>query len=444
MKKPARSGTDVSLDAVLNSIGDAYYVLDRNWRLVLLNDAAVAFFRQPRSEMVGRTFEEIFPNAYEISPFIPLLEGAMTRGESGRMTGPSGVRSDRIIELRAAPLGGGSIGVALSDITERVRAEQAIMEYRERLELAVGAHQIGIFDWDVPNARVIWSPELETIFGLEPGTFEGTPETFQSRVLPEDFARATAQTEADMARGLDLIKYDFRIRRADRAIRWIEGAARIMFDANRTPVRIVGTNVDVTDRKDAELHQQLLINELNHRVKNTLAIVQAIAWQSFRSGGMTRGARESFEGRIAALAAAHDVLNRQNWVGGSISQIVAVAVAPHDPGDGRVCISGPQVQLEPKMAVALALAMHELATNAVKYGALSGLDGRVEIRWTVEGGALSLVWRETGGPAPPSEIRLGFGGRLLKQGLAEELDGTVQLDFRPEGLVCTVEARLAA
>jgi len=193
----------------------------------------------------------------------------------------------------------------------------------------------------------------------------------------------------------------------------------------------------------AEQHQALLINELNHRVKNTLAIVQAIAWQSFRSGGMSKPAREAFEGRLAALAAAHDVLTRQNWEAGSIAQIVTEAVAPQDPGDGRMTLSGPLVDLEPKTAVALALAVHELATNAVKYGALSSPEGRVEVRWTAERGLLRLSWRETGGPPVKGPIQRGFGARLLEQGLAEELGGAVRLEFLPEGVLCSVEAHLA-
>jgi two-component sensor histidine kinase len=205
---------------------------------------------------------------------------------------------------------------------------------------------------------------------------------------------------------------------------------------------MVGTNVDVTERKVAEEHQRLLINELNHRVKNTLAIVQGIAWQSFRGPGVQAGAREAFEGRLAALAAAHDVLTRQNWEAGSILEIVAEATAPHHAADGRLTAEGPAVDLEPKTAVALALAMHELATNAVKHGALSTPAGRVEVRWSVHGGLLRLSWRESGGPLVPPRRGRGFGVRLLEQGLAAELGGEVTLEFRPEGLVCRVEAPL--
>jgi PAS domain S-box-containing protein len=564
--------TDARLAAVLNSIGDVYYVVDRNYRLTMFNDAALAFFGHPREEVEGAVLWELFPQFVD-SEFSKLVRRAMEEGVPGRITARSRIRPDRVVDFRTAALGDGAVGVSLVDVTERVSAEQAMQESRERLDLAVGAHSIGIFDWHLPSGRILWSPKLEEIYGLDPRTFEGTAEAFQSRVLPEDFHRAQAETEAALAVGQDLIHFDFRIRRADGAVRWIEGAARVVYGADGAPerfvgtnvdvterveaqeairlgrerldlavgahaigifdwdlgsgdttwtgemeeifglergtfeghtehfrrrvlpedlpridaetaaaiaagpdrlfyafriirddgavrwiegasrlirdaegraVRIVGTNVDVTERKLAEEHQRLLVNELNHRVKNTLAIVQAIAWQSFRTGGMALSARESFEGRIAALAAAHDVLTQANWAEGSIAQMVAGAVAPHDPGDGRVTARGPDVNLEPKTAVALAMAMHELATNAVKHGALSMPTGRVDVSWSAEAKRLRLTWRESGGPPLEGPVQRGFGARLLERGLAEELHGDVCLEFLPTGVLCTVDAPLDA
>jgi PAS domain S-box-containing protein len=563
---------DARLAAVVNSIDDAYYVLDRDWRFVLLNDAAEAFLGAPRDQILGQTIWDFYLTGKQ-SRFAPLLERAMAEGLPGRLTGPSQLWPGRFVDFRVKPLGADGLGVSIVDVTARTLAEQAMQESRERLDLAVAAHRIGIFDWHVPSDRVVWSPELEAIFGLEPGAFEGTPEAFQSRVLAEDFARAQADTEAALRDGRDLIPFNFRIRRPDGAIRWIEGVSRVVYGADKTPKRIVGTNfdvterflaeqaihasrerldlavgahnigifdldvasgrvlwnqelevifglppggfeghfddfrrralaedldelqaktdaalaehrdvvdyayrilrpdgetrwlegrarvvygcdggpervvgtiMDVTERKAAEQHQRLLVNELNHRVKNTLAIVQAITWQSFRSGGMTLRAREAFEGRLAALAAAHDVITRQNWEAGSIDRIIQGAVAPHDPGDGRLTVGGPPVALEPKSAVALALAMHELATNAVKYGALSTPDGRVDVRWTADRGFLRLTWCESGGPPVVGPIERGFGARLLERGLAEDLHGEVRLEFRPTGVHCAVEAQLAA
>ncbi|RAK65540.1 sensor histidine kinase [Phenylobacterium kunshanense] len=434
---------DSRLAAVVAGIGDVYYVLDRDWRVALLNDeAAETYFERPASEVLGRSLWDLFPGA-ERSPFTVVLRRGMDDRVAGRLTRPSENRPGHYQEYRVAPLGDEGLGVCVIDVTERVLAEQATREARERLGLAVGAHAIGIFDWDIPSGAATWTGEMEDIFGLARGTFEGHTSHFRRRVLPEDLARIDAETADAIAAGRDLVNYEFRIVRDDGAVRWIEGAARFVFGADGAPVRMVGTNVDITERKAAEQHQRLLVNELNHRVKNTLAIVQAIAWQSFRTSGASRLAREAFEGRLAALASAHDVLTRQDWDGGSISQILGSAVAPHDPGEGRLTASGPLVMLEPKAAVALALAMHELATNAVKHGALSTPEGRVEVRWTVDGETLALTWRETGGPPVRAGIKRGFGTRLLEQGLSEELKGAVRLEFRPEGLVCSMKARLA-
>ena len=283
---------------------------------------------------------------------------------------------------------------------------------------------------------------MEDIFGLPRGGFEGRAEDFRRRLAPEDLARIEAEIEAALAAGDRQVTFEFRILRADGAIRWLGGAAQFVLGDDGSPVRMVGTHVDITDRKVAEAHQRLLINELNHRVKNTLAIVQGIAWQSLRMGGVPVEVRDAFEGRLAALSAAHNVLTRQSWEAGTITHIIEEATAPHHAGDGRLILSGPALDLEPKTAVALGLAMHELATNAVKHGALSDREGRVRITWAAGGGVLRLTWRETGGPPVRAPVRRGFGTRLLEQGLAADLGGRVNLEFLPEGLVCTVEADL--
>ena len=431
---------DARLTAVLDSISDVYYAVDRDWRLVMFNTAAEQFFGAARSQILGRKLWELFPQGKD-THFGRMLERAMTERTPGRMMAPSALRAGRTVELRIAPLGDEGVGVSLDDVTERADAERAMNESQRRLDLAVGAHRIGIFDWHVPSGRAVWTGEMEDIFGLERGTFEGHTEHFRRRVEPEDLERITADTSAAVATRQEIINHEFRIVRPDGSVRWIEGAARLIYSPDGTPERMVGTNIDITGRKLAELHQRLLNNELNHRVKNTLAIVQAIAWQSFRGAPPT--SREAFEGRLAALSAAHDVLTRQNWESAGIGQIIAVATAPHHANDGRLTAEGPFVDLEPKTAVAVGLAIHELATNAVKHGALSRREGQVEIRWAADDGILRLTWSETGGPPVVPPTQRGFGVRMLEQGLAEELRGSVRIDYRPEGLVCAVEAALA-
>jgi two-component sensor histidine kinase len=158
---------------------------------------------------------------------------------------------------------------------------------------------------------------------------------------------------------------------------------------------------------------------------------------------MVAGARRAFEGRLVALSAAHNLLTDQNWEGATIRQVIEGGMAAYRSGD-RVRISGPNLPLAPKTAVSLAMAVHELATNATKYGSLSGGEGKVEIDWSAKGGKLDLIWRESGGPPVARPARRGFGSRMIERGLAAELSGTVALDFAPAGLVCTVSAPLPA
>jgi two-component sensor histidine kinase/PAS domain-containing protein len=203
--------------------------------------------------------------------------------------------------------------------------------------------------------------------------------------------------------------------------------------------------VDIDQEKRAAEHQKLLVNELNHRVKNTLATVQSISAQTLRNADTTAEARDAVEIRLLALSRAHDVLTRENWEGASLREVVAQAVEPyHTPGQDRLRAVGPDVRLPPRMALALAMALQELATNAVKYGALSNTKGTVNITWTVHNGVLpprlALRWIEREGPRVEAPRRRGFGSRLIERSLAQDLNGTVQIEFAPQGVQCIVDA----
>ncbi|MDF2689272.1 MAG: sensor histidine kinase [Microvirga sp.] len=200
--------------------------------------------------------------------------------------------------------------------------------------------------------------------------------------------------------------------------------------------------------KRAAEHQRLLIDELNHRVKNTLATVQSISAQTLRTADTKEDAREALEKRLLALSRAHDVLTRESWEGADLVEVIEKAIEPYQvSGERRFHIKGPHVRVTPRMSLALAMAMHELATNAVKYGALSNKTGTIEVSWKVQNGAapprLALSWTEVGGPPVVAPRRRGFGSRLIERTLANDLDGQVEIAFGPSGVVCTVDAPVA-
>lgn len=193
----------------------------------------------------------------------------------------------------------------------------------------------------------------------------------------------------------------------------------------------------------AEARQRVLIAELNHRVKNTLATVQAMAGQTLRAGEPPEKAIAAFTARLKALANAHDVLTRESWEGAQLTEVVAMCEVF---GQDRIRAEGAPVRLHPRMALSLSMALHELATNAAKYGALSAEAGQVEISWEVregpDGPSLNLRWKESGGPPVKPPARRGFGSRLLERGLAAELGGDVRLVYEPSGVLCAIDAPL--
>ena len=204
---------------------------------------------------------------------------------------------------------------------------------------------------------------------------------------------------------------------------------------------------EIAERRRAEAYQRLLINELNHRVKNTLSIVQSLAQQSFKAGTAPEMAQRSFDARLSALSAAHNLLTRQNWEQASLHETIATSVkATAGANSDRVALGGPDVPLSPQTAVSVAMAIHELCTNAIKYGALSDERGTLDVSWDVASkddcSTLKLAWVEKGGPPVTPPAKRGFGSRMIERGLSAELQGEVRLRFEPEGLMCTIDAPL--
>jgi len=220
-----------------------------------------------------------------------------------------------------------------------------------------------------------------------------------------------------------------------------------IFGKDGKPSQILAISRDVTELAEFQEQQKLLTAELQHRIKNSFAMVAAIANQTIRGDDMT-AAREAFTARLITLSHAHDILVQTSWTSAPIKDVIEGALAPHRPGLDRIAVSGPEMLLPPKPALAIAIAIHELATNAAKYGALSSNEGTVSISWTTDAEgpdpAFHFQWTEKGGPrvVEPEQSQKGFGTRLIERMLKNDFGGDVQLDFKEDGLVCTLNAPL--
>lgn len=322
---------------------------------------------------------------------------------------------------------------------------------RERLQFALSAGRLGAWELDVEHRAYEASDICKANYGRTPDQ-PFTYEDLVASIHPEDRQRMLAAIEEAVRTGAEY-DIEYRVVYSSGETHWVHARGRAAQTDHAGVRRMAGVSLDVTERKRAEERQRLLLNELNHRVKNTLATVQSIASQTLRTAPDPDVFRNAFEARLMALSKTHNLLTDQNWEGASLRDILIAELTPHAGGpEGRgvrfIVDADRDVRLKPKATVALGMAVHELATNAVKYGALSTPGGRVEVRSKVIGSGpdaeLVLEWSESGGPPVEKPKRRGFGGRLLKQGLAGELAGQVQLDYRPAGLLCRMQLPMTA
>ncbi|MFD2347678.1 PAS domain S-box protein [Sinorhizobium terangae] len=330
---------------------------------------------------------------------------------------------------------------AFIDITERKQTEEALRESERRLKMALDAGRMGAWEWNLQSGRVIWSPGLEVLHHLEPGTFEGTLADFKRDIHPADLPAVEQAIERALATRDDY-HVVYRMRLFDGTIRWMEAFGRFSPSDSAAGERLAGICMDITERKETEAQRDLLVAELSHRVKNTLATVNSIARQSFSMNPDARDAQRSFDARIRALAQAHTRLAETRWSGVSLETIFSDELAPYrNENVDNISLYGPPTTLPPKHALTLGMAAHELATNAAKHGALSVKAGRVSVDWTVDptDHRLCIRWRETGGPSVSPPSRNGFGRLLLERVLASDLGGDVRLEFASKGLNCTID-----
>jgi two-component sensor histidine kinase len=233
--------------------------------------------------------------------------------------------------------------------------------------------------------------------------------------------------------------------RPDGSRRWFTPYPTPLRDSAGRLTGAINMLVDITERKEAERQQKLLIDELNHRVKNTLATVQSLIAQSARGMDEVGQFQKAIEGRILALSHAHNQLSQRHWTDAELGQLLRSGLEPY-LAKGNVILSGESVQVSPHVALMISMAVHELATNAAKYGALSSPAGRVDVAWSAKGNGavprLRLNWLEQNGPPVQKPTHRGFGTRLLERGVEVELGGSTQMEFAPAGLRCEIDIPL--
>jgi two-component sensor histidine kinase/DNA-binding response OmpR family regulator len=310
-----------------------------------------------------------------------------------------------------------------------------LLESEQRRSLALAAGSMGSWDWDLTTGETIWDDGQHAIFGVVPGEFVATPEHFKVLIHPEDWERLQDGFQSLMTSGKSH-QAEYRIRRPNGEVRWCASTAAASHDAAGKVVRVSGVTMDITERKEAEDRQALLAREVDHRAKNAMAIVQSIV--KLTKADNIKDYTDVIEGRIRALSRVHAILSDARWHGAELAALVDEELAPYRGGGGEIRASGPNVLLDPTSAQTFTLALHELATNAVKYGALSAAAGRLDLTWFARPGEIVLEWKESGGPAVSEPHKFGFGTKIINGSIERQLGGKAEFDWSPEGLRCVL------
>ena len=311
-----------------------------------------------------------------------------------------------------------------------------LLESEQRRSLALAAGSMGSWDWNLLTGKLMWDDGQHAIHGVVPGRFAVTPENLKVLVVPEDWQRLQSSMQILLEEGKPQ-RAEFRVRRPNGDVRWCTSTAAASLDSSGKVVRISGVTMDITQRKEAEERQALLAREVDHRAKNAMAIVQSIV-------RLTKAATiddyvSTIEGRIKALSRAHVLLSDSRWQGADLDTLVKEELAPYRSNRAdRLDIFGPKVLLEPTTAQTLALALHELATNAAKYGALSSASGKLAVGWDLQADVLTIDWRETAGPTARTPSTTGFGTQIITGSIERQLGGKATFEWLPAGLRCTL------
>ena len=444
-----RSG-EALLKAMLDAaevVAGVVELLDDDYRIVVANRSASDLYSLPVGGLDGLTGRQQGLTKPQVAARLATLNAVWAAQESR-----SGEYSFRFPTGREgwffgtySPLPGPTplVAFVILDITARREAQLQVEHQGARLALALNVTGLGLWDFDFMADRVDWDARTRQLFGVR-GDGPIDFATYAAAVHPEDFPAVEAAFRGAVAGENDgsyVVQHRTTAMGRDGSAVWIRGAAQVMRDASGQPTHVIGTAQDISAQVAARERQELLLAELNHRVKNNMAAVQAIAAQTMRGSADNPAVfRAAFDSRIQSMARGHDLLTRNAWEAADLHEVIEAALAPFAQDLFDISGSDERAPLNPEMAVNLVMVLNELATNAAKYGALAGA-GRVSIVWSVANNLMTLEWRERGGPPVAPPTRSGFGARLTVAAL-QAYGGKVELTFPPEGVECRMRAPL--
>ena len=330
--------------------------------------------------------------------------------------------------------------IRIAERTAELETSNArLMQSEELRTLALAAGQMGTWTWDAVSGLLTWDEGQYRIFGVDPDDFAVTIGNVRALVHPEDWDHLR-EAWWQVNEHTQSLQTEFRVLRPSGELRWCIGTAAAGVVSSEV-VRVSGVTVDITDRKEAEERQALLAREVDHRARNLLAVVQSIVRLTRASS--IDGYVAAVEGRIGALARAHALLSDARWQGADFGKLVEEEITPYRTTErDKIVVAGAKVVLEPAIAQALTLALHELATNAAKYGSLSAPAGWVRLTWEIRSGNLVLDWLEIGGPPVEPPLTKGYGSEVISASIERQLDGAVTFDWGRDGLHCTLSVPL--
>jgi two-component system, chemotaxis family, CheB/CheR fusion protein len=442
----AINASEAQYRTLFNSIDEGFCIIEKidtgqdapvDFRFL---EANPAFERQTGvTGLVGKSIREAFPGAPQ--EWTNTYDAILRDGEPIRFERDL-VAKGRVLEVNAFRLedaGQRRLAVISQDITGRKNAEKIA----QQLAAIVKSSDDAILSTNIDGIITSWNRGAELLFGY--GVGEATGKHITILIPPDQQAKEPGMLGL-IRNGHHINHFETVWMRKDGSEVWVSLSVSPLRDAEGDVIGASKIIRDMTERRLADEHRAILVGELNHRAKNSLAMVRAIASQTLGNALSLADAQLAFESRLGALARGHDLLTLGNWAGTDLASVVKATVEPHGGGENRFHIEGPFVPLTPAMALTFTMALHELCTNAAKYGALLTANGHVSIVWHVTGtdaqNRLRLLWTEQGGPPVTPSMHKGFGSRLIERALAMELSGDVSINYEPSGVVCIIDAPL--